>query len=136
MKPTLDGKLLFPRDYVSAEEFKGKDVTLTIAGIALEDLQLRAGGKKRKPVLSFRETRKKLVLNVTNAESIARIHGVRAEEWLGKPITLYPTQAQFGRETVSCIRVRLPRAQSPAPASSASAAADDVFGQKEEVQAA
>ena len=38
-KPMLDGKLLFPSDYLAAEEFGGKDVTLTIKGVKLDDYE-------------------------------------------------------------------------------------------------
>ena len=105
-KVMLNGKLMFPSDYVAAAEFLGRDVSLTIASVSFEDLQIRGGKKERKPVLTFRETKKKLVLNKTNAASIADIHGSKAESWAGKKITLYPTTTRCGRETVDCVRVR------------------------------
>jgi hypothetical protein len=105
-KVLLGGRLMFPSEYVAAAEFQGRDVTLTIAAIRLEDLQIRGGKKERKPILTFRETKKKLVLNKTNAGSIADMHGPKAELWIGKKVTLYPTRTQCGRETVDCIRVR------------------------------
>lgn len=105
-KALLGGKLMFPSEYVAAIEFKGRDVTLTIASVRLEDLAIRGGKKERKPVLTFKETRKKLVLNKTNAGTIADAHGAAAEGWAGKQITLYPSRTQCGRDTVDCIRVR------------------------------
>lgn len=112
LRPMLDGKLLFPRNYVTAEDLQGRDATLTIESIAHEDLRLREGGKKRKPVITFKETTKKFVLNITNAEAIAANHGVRAEQWPGKRITLYPTTCTSGRDVVPCIRIRQPQRQS------------------------
>jgi len=105
-KVLLGGKLMFPSDYVAAVEFKGRDVRLTIAGVQQENLAIRGGKKERKPVLTFRETKKKLVLNKTNAGTIAEQHGTNAEEWVGKQIVLYPTRVQCGRETVDAVRVR------------------------------
>jgi hypothetical protein len=105
-KLTLNDELMFPSEYVSALEFKGKDVRLTITAVARTELTLRGGGKKIRPVLTFQETPKKLVLNPTNAESIAEMYGTKAESWIGKQITLYPTTTKFGREMVDCIRVR------------------------------
>lgn len=105
-KVLLQGQLMFPTDYLAAVEFKGKDVTLTIARVEIEELKMKGGVKERKPVVSFEETKKKLVLNKTNADSVAEMYGAEATAWLGKRITLYPTKTQCGRETVDCIRVR------------------------------
>ena len=105
-KVTLGGKLMFPSDYLAAVEFVGRDVTLTVASVKREELQIRGGKKEPKPVLSFSETKKKLVCNKTNADSIASMYGTKAEEWVGKRVTFYPTKTQCGRETVDCIRVR------------------------------
>lgn len=105
-KVTLRGELLFPNDYLAALEFKGKDVTLTIAGIKVEELRMRGGAKENKPVVTFKETKKKLVCNKTNADSIAEMYGREATEWIGKRVTLYPTKTPVGRKMEDCIRVR------------------------------
>lgn len=123
-KPTLGGDLLHPSEYLAAVEFKGRDVSLTIADVKRDELQMKGGKKQIKPVLYFEETGKKLVVNATNAETIAALHGREAEGWIGKRITLFPTRAKFGRETVDAIRVRervQPRkgGATPAPAPTA-----------------
>lgn len=105
-KVTLGDELMFPSEFLCAEDLKGKDVTITIAGISKQDLKMKGGSSKRKPVLTFERTPKKLVLNVTNADSIATLYGSKADEWVGKRITVYPTTTTFGRQTVTCIRVR------------------------------
>src|SRR5882672_6373061 len=105
-KATLDGKLLFPSAYVAAVEFKGRDVTLTIKSVAREEMKMQGNVSKNAPVVSFVETRKKFVLNKTNSGTIADIYGTKAEDWVGKKVTLYPTRTQCGRNTVDCIRVR------------------------------
>ena len=105
-KPTLNGELLHPSDYLAAVEFKGRDVTMTIASVKRDDLMMKGGKSETKPVLTFRERPKKLVLNKTNASIIADLYGTEATAWVGKRITLYPTKTQCGRATVDCIRVR------------------------------
>ena len=105
-KVTLGGELMFPSEYLAAVEFKGRDVTLTIKSVAMENLRMRDGSTEAKPVLSFAETEKRLVLNKTNADSIAHLYGHEAKAWIRKRVSLYPTQARFGRETVDAIRVR------------------------------
>lgn len=108
-KVTLDGKLMFPKDYLAAVEFQDRDVTLTIASVGREDL-IKIEKKKKvtesKPVLTFKETKKKLVLNVTNATTIAELYGYVAEEWLDKRITLYPTRGMAFGQIQDMIRVR------------------------------
>ena len=99
-KVTLGNELLFPSDYLAAVEFRGRDVTLTVASVFKDELKMRGGKSETKPVLSFRETKKKLVLNKTNADSIAEMYGTEAAEWVGQRVTFYPTKTQCGRETV------------------------------------
>lgn len=119
---TLKGELLFPTEYVAAAELKGRDVTLTIARVQVDELQRKgSSAKERKPIIYFTETKKKLVLNKTNAKTIAALYGGEVSAWAGKRITLFPTTDKFGRETVDCIRIR-PKAPpakgqaAPAPA--------------------
>lgn len=105
-KALLDGKLMFPSEYVAAVEFAGKDVTLTIKQIEIADLRMVDNTTQKKPVLHFVETPKKLVLNKTNANQIAELHGSEARKWVGKRITLYPTKCQSFGKTVDCVRIR------------------------------
>lgn len=116
-KATLEGKLLHPNDYLAAVEFQGRDVTLTIAGVKREDLKMAGGKQDTKPVLTFKETSKKLILNKTNASSIVEMYGSVAEDWIGKRVTFYPTRTACGRDMTDCIRVRevVPPAKPAAP---------------------
>ena len=105
-KALLDGKLMFPSDYLAAVEFMGKDVTLTIKDVVRSDVQRRDGKTERLPILHFEKTKKKLILNKTNAASIADQLGAEARAWVGHKITLYPTTCPVGGEIKDCIRVR------------------------------
>ena len=92
-------------DYLKAEDIpKGKQVQLNIAG--LEECQFTDGNKL---ALSFRGTEKKLVLNKTNATSIASSLGDNAEAWVGNNICVYSTMVDFGGKMVPAIRVDMPR---------------------------
>jgi hypothetical protein len=122
-KVTLKGELLFPSKYLTAEDLKGKDVTVTINKVVREDLAMVAPGGKRAikkgTTVHFEKASKALVINVTNADSIAAMYGTKAEDWVGKKITLYPTTTMFGREMVTCIRIRetgRPRSEETVPA--------------------
>ncbi len=118
----LNGKELFPSDYLSAVDLAGKDHSLTIS--AVERVGLMNPGSKReesKVRISFAGAKKFLVCNKTNAKTIAGLHGTEATKWIGKAITIYPTKCRNGPSMVDCIRVRdaIPaarQAQAPAPA--------------------
>ncbi len=110
-KVTLNGELAFPSEYVSAAEFKDKegkpkDYTLTIQAVGKEQVQMSDGGKTAKMIIRFKETAKKLICNVTNADSIAQMYGTKAEAWVGKSVTFYPTQCMAFGDMVECLRVR------------------------------
>lgn len=93
----------FPTKYLAAHDLSGRDVTVQIASVALEEV----GQGDTKPVVYFQGANKGLVLNKTNAHRIADMYGVETDNWRGKPITLYPSETDFQGKTVPCIRIRL-----------------------------
>lgn len=128
----MDVRLLFPNEYVSAADLieaqrkNGRTgVALTIASVAVETLKTTKGSE-RKPIVHFQEMldrqragkgpEKKLVLNKTNARSIAKLYGYETNDWVGKKITLFPTQCDAFGETVDCVRVMIDKALRPTEA--------------------
>lgn len=112
----MDVRLLFPTLYLAAADLNGNDVPLTIAALEVEELRVKDGDSEHRPVLYFEETKarakgnpkkeKRLVLNKTNAMTIAKMYGTETDNWVGKRITLYPTEVFAFGETKECIRVR------------------------------
>lgn len=47
------------------------------------------------------------VCNITNLRSIAYAYGDDLDSWIGKEITLSPTQVSIGNDMVDTIRVRV-----------------------------
>jgi hypothetical protein len=99
-------RLLHPRNYLSAADLDGKDFTLTILSISHEELTMEGGKKDVQPVITFDKAKKKFVLNRTNAKTIAGQYGPDVDQWVGKPITLYPTTTKAKGEITDCIRIR------------------------------
>lgn len=97
----MDVGELFPGRFVKASDLGGHDVTLAIATITTEEL-VGETGPKVKGIVGFANAKKALVLNRTNAECIAAMHGRDTEAWVGKRITLY-AGVHMGEP---CIRVR------------------------------
>lgn len=118
-----DVRLLFPHEYLSAADLRGKDVHLTIARVEMGELKTDRGTEK-KPIVTFREIDAKRargetcpwkwVLNKTCAKAIGKALGTyEIEEWPGKRITLYPTTCQAFGQIVDCVRVREKAAPPP-----------------------
>lgn len=92
--------------YLKASDLKDGDNVFTIKGFRKETFKKKDGGEEDKIVLSFKECSQELVLNKTNLKQVAKRLGGEIDEWLGKPITLFPTETDFSGEMVDCIRVR------------------------------
>lgn len=93
---------MFPSKYVACGDLQGMDVLVRIVRIEMEDVS----NGDLKPIVYFVGMKKGLVLNRTNAKRIASQHGPETNGWIGKEITLYPSETEFKGETVPCIRVR------------------------------
>lgn len=105
-----DYRSMFDRRYIGAWDLAGpdgnpRDVTVEISDVKAETLQNRSGSNK-KPVIYFKGADKAFALNKSNGAVIAGMYGNNTKDWIGKRITLYPTQVQFGPNTVDAIRVR------------------------------
>lgn len=97
---------VFPTKYVAAADLNGKDVTLTIKGVRLEEMVTHKDEKVKKPVVWFEKASKGFVLNVTNAKVIAALHGDETDDWTGKRITIYATKVRAFGQMQDAIRVR------------------------------
>ena len=99
--------------YVVADDLQGKDFTVAIARV--ENAELPSDGGRKggvRPHVWFTGAEKPLALNTTNTKTIIALYGKRVADWIGKRITLYPTQTQmYSKDTkrmekLDCIRVR------------------------------
>lgn len=86
-KPTSYDQL-YPGRFIKAAELLGKKVTLTVEDIELEDLE-GEDGAKTKCIVSFKETKKKLVTCKTNGLCLKEMFGKELANWVGKRITIY-----------------------------------------------
>jgi hypothetical protein len=103
----MDFDMLYPARFLKAVEFGGKDWTLRIARVELEDLG-EGSDKKPKAVVSFSNAKKQWVMNRTNGSALKAMFGRDTNDWLGKRVTLYPAEVTdpFTGELILAIRVR------------------------------
>lgn len=96
----VDWDELYPGRFLKASEFKGQKVTLRISAVRIEEL-VGDKGPQIKGVISFEKTEKQWALNKTNGLCLREMFGRKVQEWVGKWVTLFPSQ--FDGE--DCIRV-------------------------------
>jgi hypothetical protein len=88
----------------------GKERTYKIAKVQRITSEFRNEIRKRAVLRLLdskgREVPLPLELNATNRKTIQQLYGNRPQEWVGKLITLYPSQTDMAGQTVDCIRVR------------------------------
>lgn len=103
-----DYRKMFDKEYLGHWDLpEDRDAVVTIAKV--EAGELHSPGKKadKKPIITFERTDKRMVVNATNAKTIAAMYGNHVEDWTGKRIALFRTTTHGpGGQTVDCIRVR------------------------------
>lgn len=100
---------LFPGRFLRAGTFAGKQRTLTIDRIWREELEGEKGVEK-KAIVAFRETPMQLVLCKLNGHCLRALFGSDVTQWIGKTVTLYPTDQLMPMPTAKgddrfCVRV-------------------------------
>jgi hypothetical protein len=94
----------FPSQFIKASDLEGRAVNVVIREVKVEKVG-QSGDQK--PVVYFEGKTKGMVLNKTNARKIANLAGSGdTEDWTGITVAIFPTETEFGGETVDCIRVK------------------------------
>lgn len=94
----------FPSNYLKAADLQQRTITVTIEKVAFEQVGRE---REQKAVIYFAGKTKGLVCNKTNAKKLIEISGsALTEDWTGLSVALYPTETEFGGETVDCIRIK------------------------------
>jgi hypothetical protein len=95
--------------------FKAEDLPANGLRVIIDDMQRVQLGetKEDKYVLFFKHQQKGLVLNITKWTALEEAYG-DSDNWLARPIVLYPDKTRFGGNQVPCVRIGIPRARSTA----------------------
>ena len=102
--------------YMAGDMIGQSTITLTIANVTMENMNSGKGGAQSKPCLRFKERDKLMVLNKTNAKTLAAILGPETDNWKGARVTIAaPIIDAFGKSARSLRVVDVqPPAQIPA----------------------
>lgn len=98
----MEASKLCPAPHIEASELSG-DTVVTIKGVRFADV---GEEKVNRGVVDFAEFDRGMVLNRTNLKRIISHHGNDTEKWIGKKVTIYPSETDYAGRTVPCIRVR------------------------------
>lgn len=104
-----DIRSLYEKDFLGQWDVADRDLTFTIKGITQEEVaQPKTNKKKKKVCMTFAETDKKMVLNATNRDIIAKLVGTwDYTKWPGTKVQLYKDpKVRFGTEEVGGLRIR------------------------------
>lgn len=102
---------LFPSKYMKAGDLNGRYITATISKIEVVDVGGEGKEADVKPVMTFANRKKQLIMNKTNTMHLAEEFGDELDGWLGKSIEIYPDKTQMQGKIVDCLRVRLPQTE-------------------------
>jgi hypothetical protein len=121
--------------YLKHEDLGGRNVLVTIERVEIEEIKSETG-KEQKPVVYFLGKGKGLILNRTNADSIASILGTdETDDWQGQQVVLYTDhKIQFGSKRVSGIRItKVPKAAPSRPVRPVEPEPEDDGGAREAI---
>lgn len=104
-KALQDISVMHPSKYLSADDLKGRTVTVKIASVSVEMVEMSDGEEKEKTIIRFEKANKDFMGGVTNDYSLAVLLSRRPIDWIGKRVTLMPGVTTFGREVRACIRI-------------------------------
>jgi len=102
---------MYPSKSFKADDVKDKPMVLTISSVEITTFD----DGTSKPAVSFEGQDKRLMLNKTNASTIAESYGDDTDAWIGKRIQLYATRVEFKGDIVDAIRVQGPKSAAATP---------------------
>ena len=107
---------LFNKSYLRWFHLQGQPALCEVVKVEKDvELTMKGGAKAKKPVVTLKQLNgkidgpMKLVLNTTNANSIAEICGPKPSKWPGQKIVLHTATASLQGKTVPCIHIRAPK---------------------------
>jgi hypothetical protein len=94
---------VYPSRWLKAADLAPEGDQVTIRSVTVEQI---GEERKQKPIISFDEIEKELVVNVTNWTNIAELTGEDdSDNWAGHAIKLVRVRVPFGGKNVEAIRV-------------------------------
>lgn len=106
----MDINAAFPSSYLKSTDIGSNRISVTLGEVKMEEMP--KGDVK--PVLYFRGKDRGLVLNKTNATTLADAYGTNTDNWEGQLGVLFTIDTEFGGRRTKGIRIDVPHSE-PAP---------------------
>jgi hypothetical protein len=95
----------YPSKYLKSDDLGDKTVRVVMDFVEVQDV----GDGEFKPVLYFQGKDRGMVLNLTNANTIAAVYGDETADWKGQELVIYVDRnVMFGAKRTGGLRVRPP----------------------------
>lgn len=100
-------KNFLDKEYLGSHNLEtGEEMLLTIEKFEGEETVKTAEGEKVKQVLYFNEDVPKMIINITNGNTLASLYGPHPENWIGKQIQVYAASVKAFGKTQDALRIR------------------------------
>lgn len=101
-------KNFLDKDYLGSHNLeKGEEMLLTIEKFeGEEEVKSADGSKSKKPVIYFKENVPKMIMNITNGNTISALYGTHPDGWIGKQIQVYAASVKAFGKTQDALRIR------------------------------
>lgn len=101
-------KNFLDKNYLGSHNLeKGEEMLLTIERLQGDEEVCGADGNKSlKVVLYFKEDVPKMIMNITNGNTISSLYGSTPADWIGKQIQIFATPVRAFGKTQDALRIR------------------------------
>lgn len=101
-------KNFLDKNYLGSHNLeKGEEMLLTIAKFVGEESVKSSDDKEGvKQVLYFKESVPKMILNITNGNTLSALYGSHPDGWVGKQIQLFATPVKAFGKVQDALRIR------------------------------
>lgn len=100
-------KNFIDKDYLGSHNLEtGEEMLLTIEKFVGEEKVTTGEGEKLKQVLYFKEQVPKMIMNITNGNTMTQLYGSHPDGWVGKQIQVYATSVKAFGKTQDALRIR------------------------------
>jgi hypothetical protein len=106
---------LYSGNWVKAEDLHQEYTPVVLTQIRPEAIRQDSGADRTMLCVGFHGAEKRLILNVTNYNTLVEILGPNEDAWEGHQVNLHKTTTQMAGKTVACIRIVPAQQQAPPP---------------------
>lgn len=101
-------KNFLDKDYLGSHNLEqGEEMLLTIDKFVGEEGVKGTDGKTTiKPVLYFKEDVPKMIMNITNGNTVSALYGSHPDNWVGKKIQIFATPVKAFGKVQDALRIR------------------------------